>query len=799
MKRALLVDDKPENISLLRALLEGRGWEVVEARHGVEALALARQTPPDIAITDLLMPVMDGYTLLRQWKADPRLKAVPLVVYTATFIDPQDEQLALDLGADAFIPRPTEPDAFLARLEETCVRAEDGELAAAVPAVTEEPVVLREYSETLVRRLEDKSRQLELANQNLRDREARIEHRSRLYATISQVNQAIVRVKTPEELFPAICRVAVEHGRFALAWIGLLDGAANTVTAAAVYGAAAERVAALRLDLNDARFRDGLTSRALATGRLAVDRDIQNNPALGHWRELSQTHGLRAAAVVPFRLQGDIAGFVSLASADVDYFADPERQSLIDEMATDISFALDAMEGEAQRRRAELALVRARAFADAAIQSLPGIFYLFTTEGRFIRWNKNFETVSGYTAEEVARLHPTDLFTGEERELIRQRIGSVFAEGESDAEAHFTSRDGTRTPYYFTGRRVLLDGQPHLVGVGVDLSARRRAEEELRQAREFLEAVLSQSPSGILVASAPEVTIRLANTAALGIRGGDAGRLVGISVAEHAARWQTFRPSGAPYSAEELPLSRAVLRGEATADEEVIIRDESGADHWVSVNAAPIRDTQGRVTHGVVVFHDITERKRAEKGLRDLAHAVNTAGDVVFLTDKEGVITQINEQFTALYGYAAEDVVGKVTPRILKSGKHPPEFYQQVWARLLRAETVHGEISNRSKDGRPVEIEETITPFRDDRGELTGFLAVQREIGARKRAETAVRQQAEDLLARNEELLRFNRATEGRELRMVELKQEINDLCRRAGLPPRYRVDFAEPDAEENP
>ncbi|MBZ0090533.1 MAG: PAS domain S-box protein, partial [Thermoanaerobaculia bacterium] len=173
-----------------------------------------------------------------------------------------------------------------------------------------------------------------------------------------------------------------------------------------------------------------------------------------------------------------MAGFLLLAAAEVDYFVDPELQELVTELAADISFALDAMAVDERRRRAEQAERHARAFADATIQSLPGVFYLFTDEGRYVRWNRGLEIASGYTGEEIAQLHPLDLFTGQEKELIRRRIGAVFTEGASDAEAHLTAKDGTRTPYYFTGCRVLLDGRPHLVGMGVDLSARRRAEAE---------------------------------------------------------------------------------------------------------------------------------------------------------------------------------------------------------------------------------------------------------------------------------------------------------------------------------
>jgi two-component system cell cycle sensor histidine kinase/response regulator CckA len=165
MTRVIIVDDKEENAYYLDALLSAHGYEVESARDGAEALAKARQAPPDLVISDLLMPGMDGYTLLRHWKADSALSRAPFIVYTATYTDPADEALALDLGADAFILKPAEPEDFMAR-----VRA----VQAALPIHTQRPVGddtghLREYSEILIRKLEQKMRELEQSNRRLRE------------------------------------------------------------------------------------------------------------------------------------------------------------------------------------------------------------------------------------------------------------------------------------------------------------------------------------------------------------------------------------------------------------------------------------------------------------------------------------------------------------------------------------------------------------------------------------------------------------------------------------------------------
>jgi PAS domain S-box-containing protein len=163
----LVVDDKEENRYYLQALLKGYGYRVMVARHGAEALVLARQSNPLLVISDLLMPVMDGYTLLRHWKADPALRALPFIVYTATYTQAEDEKLAMDLGADAFILKPAEPDEFLTRMHKVLSRPASAGPDASTPERSDETEVLRHYSETLIRKLEEKSLQLSEANRTL--------------------------------------------------------------------------------------------------------------------------------------------------------------------------------------------------------------------------------------------------------------------------------------------------------------------------------------------------------------------------------------------------------------------------------------------------------------------------------------------------------------------------------------------------------------------------------------------------------------------------------------------------------
>jgi PAS domain S-box-containing protein len=167
MKNILIVDDNDDNLYMLRILLEGHGYKVDQAANGSEALFKAREGKQDLIISDILMPVMDGFTFCRTLKADERLKHIPLIFYTATYTDARDEKLALDMGANAFIIKPAEPDEFMRHVEEILVANKDGNLNASQIQTAGEEIVLKEYNEVLINKLEQKMLRLEQANKAL--------------------------------------------------------------------------------------------------------------------------------------------------------------------------------------------------------------------------------------------------------------------------------------------------------------------------------------------------------------------------------------------------------------------------------------------------------------------------------------------------------------------------------------------------------------------------------------------------------------------------------------------------------
>jgi PAS domain S-box-containing protein len=168
MKHIIIVDDRLENRYMLESLLKGVDYRISTAKNGLEALSLARKSLPDLVISDILMPVMDGFTLCKEWRKDELLKKIPFIFYTAAYTSPQDIKYALRLGADRFLIKPQEPEEFLTVIKQVLDEFELGEFIPRPELDKNETEGLREYSAVLFRKLEDKLYQSEQTERKLK-------------------------------------------------------------------------------------------------------------------------------------------------------------------------------------------------------------------------------------------------------------------------------------------------------------------------------------------------------------------------------------------------------------------------------------------------------------------------------------------------------------------------------------------------------------------------------------------------------------------------------------------------------
>jgi two-component system sensor histidine kinase UhpB len=134
-----------------------------------------------------------------------------------------------------------------------------------------------------------------------------------------------------------------------------------------------------------------------------------------------------------------------------------------------------------------------------------------------------------------------------------------------------------------------------------------------------------------------------------------------------------------------------------------------------------------------------SQTNHTQSELHTLRKAVEKSGEVIFLTDREGIITYINPEFSRLYGFSSDEVIGKTTPRILKSGAMTHQDYESFWETLLNRQVVRGEFINKCKDESQVTVEGSANPILDENENIIGFLAIQRDITKRKQAEQALK------------------------------------------------------------
>jgi PAS domain S-box-containing protein len=440
MTRVLIVDDNPDSLYLLRVLLRGHGHAVDEAANGVDALVLARQAPPDLVISDLMMPVMDGYTLLRAWRADPALRDIPFIVYTATFTEERDRLLAEELGANRFIIKPMDPDQLIERITSVLDSFAHGQLPPPPPRAQSGTDNFRLHNEVLVHKLEQKAQELERANRELRAEIAERIRAEQEAAQSSRLLRAVVE-GTSDSIF-----VKSREGRYLLV---------NAAAAAALGHPAEAIIGRDDAELLGAPQAAGLTDNDLAVMQSGETSTFEEVMLVGGERRMMQ------ASKAPYRdAQGEVAGIIGIAR--------------------DVT----------QRRQMEAAL-RLR---DEAIQQLQqGILITDPTQpdNPVVFASAGVERITGYPPEEVVGRN-CRMFQGPDSDpaTVRRMREAVAAGGACSVEIVNYRKDGTAhwTAVTLNPVRDAAGRLIHFVGVQSDVAERRQLEEQLRQAQK-MEAV----------------------------------------------------------------------------------------------------------------------------------------------------------------------------------------------------------------------------------------------------------------------------------------------------------------------
>lgn len=304
--------------------------------------------------------------------------------------------------------------------------------------------------------------------------EAKVQRLIKLYAALTHCNQAIMHCESEEELFPQVCRDAVEIGGFKMAWVGLLDQQNKRVIPVAVFGAGVEYLQGIQISVDTS----DPTGISIRENRPVWCQDFQHDPSTALWHKRAASVGWAASASLPLQRNGITVGAFMLYTSEVNAFDEPARNLLL-EMTTDISYALSKFALLSERREAEYAM----RIAAVTFDTHDGIM-ITDPNGKILRVNQAFIDTTGYSAAEVIGQNPRMLQSGRHDAAFYQAMWStILNTGKWNGEIWDKRKNGEIYPQS-TNITAIRDNKQkitHYVNVSRDITHLKKSEEEIHQ------------------------------------------------------------------------------------------------------------------------------------------------------------------------------------------------------------------------------------------------------------------------------------------------------------------------------
>jgi PAS domain S-box-containing protein len=392
------------------------------------------------------------------------------------------------------------------------------------------------------------------------------------------------------------------------------------------------------------------------------------------------------------------------------------------------------------RKRAEEALRRETQFFESLFHTLPGPAYVFGVDGQFLRWNRYFETVMGYTPADMAKMNALETIVPSDRESVAREIEKVFREGYGAIELHSQTAEGKVIPHYCLGALMDIEGTRYLIGVGVDMTARNRAEEELAKSEERFRVAFSTNPDAIIISRIDNGVLIDVNQGFVELIGYTKEEVVNKQSAQELGIWDI--PADRQRFMEELKTKRTI------DNQETRFRSKSGKVIFGSVSARMIMLND--VPHALWIGKDITDRKQAEaERERLIAEIQNVLGlvsrsqkewqdtfdsitDMISIHDKDYNVIRANKAFSKSVGMSPREVINRKCYDLLHHGASSPvsgcPHVETMKNKVHVSEEVFDEITNKT-------YYVSTYPYFSPDGEFIGSIHISRDITEDKERE----------------------------------------------------------------
>ncbi len=404
------------------------------------------------------------------------------------------------------------------------------------------------------------------------------------------------------------------------------------------------------------------------------------------------------------------------------------------------------------RVKAEKDVVFARNFSESIIDALPGVFYMFDKDGKFVKWNQNFLGQTGYSSEEMQVISPMVFFEDYEKQKVLSSISEVFKTGYSDLEANLITKHKKKIPYHWTGTKLVIDTKEYLIGIGNDISERKIFENALKESENRYQLALEAANEGIWDWYVNEDVVYYSDQwkAQLGYGSNE--------LEDSFSTWQNLlHPDD--YEFANKAMNDYVEKPQGDFLLEFRLRHKDGSYRWIHSKAASQKDKNGKIIRMFGAHTDITERKNAEKKIQEseqkfLSLYHNAPDMYVSVSPEDGSILECNNTLLETLGYKKEEIIGQP---ILKM-YHDESINKAKF--VLSEFAQDGKVNNRElilkkKNGEKLNVSLNITSVKDRKGNIKYSIFSWRDITDKKRQEQELKKTLLELERSNRDLEQF--------------------------------------------